>query len=120
MAVLTEEALSQFQNAKRQEFYTAVVGVTFRDKAHIEAVEDGDFAVLSPELNNEYDKTAVAVVHNETGNTIGYIKRELNFDIWENIVKKGNLYVCRIERTGGTADKPNVGFNLRVIRMYNE
>lgn len=120
MAVLTEETLKSYENAKKESFHTAAVGVTFRDPEHIAAVETGDFAVLTAELDNQYDKHAVAITHNNTGNTIGYIKRELNTEIWENIVKNGNLYVCKIEKTGGTKDKPNIGFNLQVMRMYHE
>ena len=71
-------------------------------------------------MDNKFDSTAVAVIHNNTGNIIGYIKRELNTDIWNNIVKNGNLYVCKITKTGGTEDKPNIGFNLTIIRLYYE
>lgn len=118
--IITEELLERYSSSKRQSFYTSVVGTTFRDQEHIQAVSDGDYAVLEPELENQYDKTAVSVVHNNTGNVIGYIKRELNSDIWNNIVKSGDLYVCKISKTGGTDEKPNVGFNLTVVRMYNE
>lgn len=120
MGVITKETLDAFENAKRQEFFTAAVGVTFRDKSAIDEVDDGDFALLVPEFDNQYDKTAVSVIHDKTGNSIGYIKRELNLDIWNNIVKNGDLYVCKIKRTGGTEEKPNVGFNLSVVRMYHE
>lgn len=118
--VISEELLSQYSTAKRETFHSSVVGTTFRDKGHISLVEDSDFALLSPELDNKYDSTAVAVVHNNTGNVIGYIKRELNTDIWNNIVKNGDLYVCKITKTGGTEDKPNVGFNLTIVRFYYE
>jgi hypothetical protein len=118
--LLNEELLEKYSDAKRQSFHTSVVGITFRDQDHIKKVNDGDFAVLIPELENQYDSTAVSVVHNDTGNCIGYIKRDLNKDIWNNIVKNGDLYVCKITKTGGTEDKPNVGFNLTVVRMYHE
>jgi len=118
--IITEELLSQYSLAKRETFHSSVVGTTFRDQKHIQAVEDGDFALLNPELDNKFDSTAVAVIHNNTGNIIGYIKRELNTDIWTNIVKNGNLYVCKITKTGGTEDKPNIGFNLTIIRLYYE
>jgi hypothetical protein len=118
--VISEDLLSQYSMAKRQTFHSSVVGITFRDQDHIKGVQDGDFALLSPELDNKYDSTAVAVLHNNTGNIIGYIKRELNTDIWNNIVKNGDLYVCKITKTGGTEDKPNIGFNLTIIRFYYE
>lgn len=118
--VISEDLLSQYSMAKRQTFHSSVVGTTFRNQDHIKAVDDGDFALLSPELDNQYDSTAVAVLHNNTGNIIGYIKRELNTDIWNNIVKNGDLYVCKISKTGGTEDKPNIGFNLTIIRFYYE
>jgi len=120
MKLLNEELLEKYADANRQTFYTSVVGTTFRDQEHIKKVNDGDFAVLIPELDNKYDTTAVSVVHNDTGNCIGYIKRDLNSDIWQNIVKSGDLYVCKITKTGGTEDKPNIGFNLTVVRMYHE
>lgn len=118
--VITEELLSRYIDAERQEFFTSVVGITFRDQNHIKLVKDGDFAILQPEFDNQYDKNAVCVIHHETGNIIGYIKRELNTDIWNNIVNKGNLYVCKITKTGGTEQKPNIGFNLRVMRYFYE
>ena len=120
MNLLNEELLEKYADASRQTFHTTVVGTTFRDQEHIKKVNDGDFAVLIPELDNKYDATAVSVVHNDTGNCIGYIKRDLNSDIWQNIVKSGDLYVCKITKTGGTEDKPNIGFNLTVVRMYHE
>lgn len=120
MKLLNEELLEKYVDAKRQSFYTSVVGTTFRNQEHINKVNDGDFAVLVPELDNQYDANAVSVIHNDTGNSIGYIKRDLNSDIWNNIVKSGDLYVCKITKTGGTEDKPNVGFNLTVVRMYHE
>lgn len=120
MSSLPEETINRYSGAKRESFYTVVVGTTFRPADDIASVDDGDFAFLTAELNNEHDKTAVAVVHQKTTNHIGYIKRELNKDIWDNIVNNGDLYVCRIERTGGTESKPNIGFNLNVIRMYFE
>lgn len=118
--IINEELLERYSESKRTTFHTSVVGTTFREPEHIAAVEDSDYAILVPELENQYDKTAVSVVHNNTGNVIGYIKRELNADIWNNIVKNGDLYLCKITKTGGTQDKPNVGFNLTVVRMYNE
>lgn len=121
MPVLTEELLSRYSKAKKKEFHTAVVGVTFRDPEHIAEVSNGDFGVLSPDLENQYDKHAVAVVHDKSGNKVGYIKRELNQEIWENITKNGDLYVVRFTRTGGPEEgKENVGLNLHVVRMYNE
>lgn len=121
MPVLTEEVLSRYSKAKKREFKTAAVGVTFRDPAHIDAVNTGDFGLLSPELDNEYDQHAVAIIHNETGNKVGYIKRELNKEIWENIVNNGDLYLIKFTRTGGPEEgKANTGLNLHVIRMYND
>lgn len=120
MSILNDEVMAPYKNAKRETFHTAAVGVTFRNKEEVEAVETGDFALLSPEFDNEHDATAVAVVHSLTGNKIGYIKREYNSDIWHNIIKNKNLYIAKIERTGGTELKPNIGFNLSVIRLYHD
>lgn len=120
MPILNDEIMAPYANAKKQTFHTAAVGVTFRDKEHIEAVETGDYVLLSPELDNEYDSTAVAIIHNQTGNKIGYIKRDLNSEIWNNIIKNKNLYIAKVEKTGGTESKPNIGFNLSVMRLYND
>lgn len=120
MSILNDEMMAPYKNAKRDTFHTAAVGVTFRNKEHVEAVETGDFALLSPEFDNEHDATAVAIIHSLTGNKIGYIKRELNSEIWHNIIKKKNLYIAKIERTGGTEPKPNIGFNLSVMRLYHD
>jgi hypothetical protein len=92
MSILNDEMMAPYKNAKRETFHTAAVGVTFRNKDEIEAVETGDFALLSPELDNEHDSTAVAIIHNLTGNKIGYIKRELNSDIWNNIIKTLHIH----------------------------
>lgn len=117
-SVLSEDELNRYSTAKQQSFHTTIVGTTFRNSEHIDLINDGDFAFLTAELDNKADPNAVVVVHNETGNHIGYIKRELNKDIWNNIVNNGDLYVCRITKTGDTPDKPTKGFNIKVIRMY--
>jgi len=123
MAVLTEDVLNSFKDSKRKEFHTAAVGMSFVEKSHpehIEAVNNGDWAVLVPQFDNDSDATAVGVIHNETGNRVAYIKRELAGEIWNNVVKNGDLYLAKIQLTGRTEGRENLGMNLRVIRMYHE
>ncbi len=117
---LTFEYLSRYAAAKQRKFSTSVAGITFRDPIDISQVDDGDAGYFEAELDNENDKFAVAIMHDKTGAHVGYVKREINRDIFENITKNGDLYVCRFTRTGNDEanGKPNLGLNLKVVRLY--
>jgi hypothetical protein len=114
---LTVEYLSQYQNCEKEFYHTALVGTSFV-KEVMEEVQTGDFGYLEPELNNKYDTTAVAVYHDKTGERVGYIKRELNSDVFHNIKDKGELYVVKFEATGGKEGKEARGLNVEVCRFY--
>ncbi len=123
LPVITDEVLESYKSAKKKEFFTAAVGMSFvedENPEYIDAVGNGDFGVLVAQLDNQYDKTAVGVIHNITGNRVAYIKRELASEIWHNIVDNGDLYICKIQLTGRTKGKENLGMNLKVIRMYHD
>lgn len=123
--VITEELLLKYAVPNRQitEFNTKVVGTSFRNPEDIEAVEDGDFVLLDPEVGNPHDPFACRVVHDKTGAHIGYVKKIddagklLSKEIWENTIKLGDLYLGKIEVTGGVAGKAK-GFNLTVRRIH--
>lgn len=114
---LTVEYLTQYQNCEKEFYFTSVVGTSFVAEA-MEEVETGDFGYLVPELDNKHDKNAVAVYHDKTGERVGYIKRELNSDVFKNIKDKGELYVVKFEATGGTEGKEARGLNIEVCRFY--
>jgi hypothetical protein len=102
-------------------FHTKVVGTTFRNPEHLKEVENGDFVLLDPEVGNPADPHAVKVLHDRTGNHIGYVRKEtdngdaLASEVWHNTNFKGHLYVARVQITG--AGKENVGFNLEVKHL---
>jgi len=114
---LTVEYLQQYQNCEKEFYHTSVTGSSFVKEA-MEKVRTGDFGYLEPELDNKYDSTAVAVVHDKTGQRVGYVKRELNSDVFRNIKDHGELYVVKFQETGGTEEKPAKGLNMEVCRFY--
>lgn len=118
--VITEELLLKYsnKNTKTEAFHTKIVGTTFRNQEDLDKIQNGDYVLLDPEVGNPHDPFAVRVLHNNTGNHIGYIKRELNKDIWENTVKLGHLYIAKVEITGGTEDKKTKGYNLTVKHVW--
>lgn len=69
------------------EAFCTLVGVTFRGAEAKEIVkhltrEDGSKLSLEAEPTNEYDSNAVKVIFDPTGDHIGYIARENNYDVF--------------------------------------
>jgi hypothetical protein len=69
------------------EVFSPLVGVTFRPAEAKDIVrgltqEDGDKLSLEAEPDNAYDPRAVKVIHTPTGEHLGYIARENNFEIF--------------------------------------
>jgi hypothetical protein len=118
MAVIAEDMLTKFPLDKTNisEFTTKVVGLTFRDPKHVDAVETGDVMYIQAEIGNEHDATACMVIHNETGNHVGYLSKDFSKIVWNNIMTRGDLYIAKAEVTGGTEDKQK-GINLLVKHL---
>jgi hypothetical protein len=116
--VITEDLLRKYATPKTniEEFYTKIVGTTFKNKEELDEVDDGDYALLDPEVDNKYDEFAVRVIHDKTGNHIGYISKEMNEKIWKNAIYNGDLYLARITITGNTEEKQR-GFNINVRHL---
>lgn len=88
------------------EIYATVVGVSFRGKEAREIVKglttkDGEKLTLVAEPGNEYDDHAVMVFHNPSGVHIGYLSRENNKQVFEELTKniKLNVRIVSFEAT---------------------
>lgn len=69
------------------EVFANLVGVTFRPaeiKPIVKALttDDGELLSLEADPTNEYDNHAVKVMYEPTGQHLGYIARENNFEIF--------------------------------------
>jgi hypothetical protein len=118
MSVLNQEELLSLLNSNSiGKFNTKVVGTSFRDKSVIDSVQSDEFFVLLPELGNEHDENAVMVVRNDDGAHVGYISREYNQRIKEQILN-GSRFLARSTVTG--EGKENKGINLLVIQFGGE
>ena len=116
--VLNEELLAKYtpDRVEIKEFNTKIVGTTFRKPEEVALVEDGDFVLVEAEIGNVHDSYAVRVVHDDTGNHIGYMPAsDFSKEVWENSVKNGHLFVGRVTKTGGGTKQ--VGYNLRVRQL---
>jgi hypothetical protein len=113
---ITKEQLEQ--NYEVSVFGTKVVGTSFRNQEDIDLVEDNDYIYIEPEENNQYDPNACKVIHDKTGNHIGYIKADLAKDIKQQI-KQGDIFIGKAETTGGTVNKQK-GINLEIRRIHKK
>lgn len=69
------------------EVFATLVGVTFRGTYAKEVVkrltkDDGELLELKAEPTNEYDNHAVMVMYKPTGEHIGYLARENNYEVF--------------------------------------
>lgn len=124
MAVITDELLGNFPDEVREydDFYSKIVGTTFavkERKVDFTKVQEGDFVLLQAEIGNQYDDHAVMIIHNVSEQHLGYLPKETAYDVWENITKKGHLYVGRISEVTGK-DKENQGYNLLVRHIWRK
>jgi len=122
--VITEDLLKKYplDRCEISEFNTKVVGTSFRDAKDIDAVEDDDWVLIVPEIDNPYDPFACMVIHDKTNAHIGYLSKvnsigsNLSEEVCKNI-KNGDLYVGKVETTGGTQGKTK-GLNLNIRRLH--
>ena len=80
------------------EVFSPLVGVTFRPAKAKEIVRgliqaDGDKLELEPEPDNAYDNHAVKVLYIPTGDHLGYIARENNFEIFEGLNRGEEFHI---------------------------
>lgn len=80
------------------EVFANLVGITFRPAEAKEIVkrltrESGTLLSLEAEPDNAYDSRAVKVIHDPTGQHLGYISRENNYDIFQALVDGEELYI---------------------------
>lgn len=69
------------------EVFANLVGVTFRGGDARDIVKsltqaDGDKLTLEAEPTNAYDSHAVKVIHNPSGEHIGYLAKENNYEVF--------------------------------------
>lgn len=123
MPVITDEMLENYpENVRKYEdFNSKINGTTFaisERKVDFSKVQDNDYVLLQAEIGNKYDDHAVMVIHNLSGDHLGYLPTDTAYDVWENIMKKGHLYVAQITVTG--KDKENRGYNLKVRHIWRK
>jgi hypothetical protein len=115
--VFTEEMAQRYSDLSKFDViirHSKVVGTTFRPQDHIELVQTGDFLVILPEIGNPHDEFACRVMHDITGNHVGYISRDISREVWENATN-GDLYVAKAEVTGEQFE--NKGLNLMIRHL---
>lgn len=132
MGFISEDVLMKYPPERTEVtiFNTKIVGTTFRtqdalkngQEDPIEQIEDGDFIIIRQEIGNPYDEYACQIIHDKTGNHVGYLMKEntvgtqLSEEVWKNI-SNGDLYLGKITTTGGMNGKQR-GFNLEVRRLH--
>ena len=101
-------------------FHTKIVGVTFEGRQRLISrlnrngeLEPGTFLRFVPETDNLYDPYAVKVVTMKD-EQLGYISREINKDIHNNLLKGRSYYVTVASVSGGQSDDQNYGVNIEV------
>ena len=101
------------------EINTKVVGVTFRneDGSHrqdcISGLFSGDRLALVPNPDNRHDPKAVKVWCGRE--QIGHLSRSAAVEVTDHLDEGGTAFAQVLEVTGGTAEKPTLGVNIRVF-----
>lgn len=104
-----------FKNTKFKNLYTKVVGVTYNNRQYIikNHLQINQKLDLIREVNNKYDKNAVAVYAGKE--QIGYIKKELAKDL-ASLIDSGKKLECRVKKiTGGGSYSYGVNIGLNEI-----
>lgn len=112
-------------------FHTRVAGVTAnnedgmsRQKLIAAVCRVGMTVALVREPNNEHDKNAVAVrvegralIFFSVTGRIGYLPREIAWEVAEHLDRGGGISARVVEITGGTSGKPTRGVVLEVKKL---
>lgn len=97
-----------------QEFYLKVAGVTYEGRqAIVRKMKEGDKLTLEPEPTNAYDDHAVKVI-TESGECIGFIPREHNRVIFENLVNGRGYYEVKVSAITGGGFGSAYGCNMHI------
>lgn len=101
-------------------FHTKIVGVTFEGRQRLisrlnrnNELAPGTPLRLVPETDNVYDTYAVKVVTMK-GEQLGYISKEINKDIHNNLLRRRQYFVVVASVSGGQSDDQNYGVNIEV------
>ena len=80
----------------------------------VAALYEGEELALVPEPDNPHDANAIAVL-DRRGRQLGYLPAETAKDLRKRFLAENLVATCRVsEITGGTADKPSYGVNIRI------
>jgi len=94
-------------------FNTKIVGTSFEGRQeYLKQLKTGDVLVLECEPTNSFDKNAIKVL-TEKGVHLGYIPKDTAAKLNQDVL--ANSVVCEVaELTGGTAEKSNIGCNIKL------
>lgn len=107
-------------DSPRREIKTKVVGVTRRNRdgtdrqTIIRRCVAGEPLALIPAPDNPHDEDAIMICR-RTGEQLGYVSEDLADTIGDLIADGHRLDAEILTITGGTADKPTRGVNLRIL-----
>ena len=102
------------------EFYTKLSGTTFDGRDEVienlyfaRKLEPGQPLILKREPYNPYDRNAIAVLHPETMQQLGFVRKEVASTLAPNI-ERGFQYRAYVSAvTGGT--EYNYGINIKIV-----
>ena len=100
-------------------YYMKVVGVTYDNRQQlIEKLKPGDKLYFRPDPSNQYDNYAVQVV-NAAGEQLGFVSKEQNRTIFENLINNNGMYDVSVSAVTGGGYGSNYGLNIEVEYINN-
>ena len=101
------------------EFYMKVAGVTHEGReAIIRKLQSGDSLYFMPEPTNPYDNHAVRI-YTSDDRCIGFIPREHNYQIFENLIHNKGQYSVHVSAITGGGFGSHYGCNIVVDYQPN-
>lgn len=98
----------------KSEFYMKVAGVSFEGRQRIVSrLKIGQELVFIPDPSNPYDNHAVKIC-TTNGEQIGFIAREYNNQIFNNLINGHGTYRVSVSNITGGGIGENYGCNIRV------
>jgi hypothetical protein len=96
--------------------YTKIAGITFaKSEQYVKVLKRGSSLILEREPQNKFDKNAVRI-YDMNEQFLGYINAGLAAKLAPRMDAGVSFCALVSEVTGGTADKPNVGCNIELIK----
>ena len=96
------------------EFYMKAAGVTFEGRQRtLSWLKAGDKLIFIAEPSNIFDSSAVRI-ETEDGIQVGYIPRDKNATIFQNIIRHQGLYRVEVSAITGGGFDTNYGVNMLV------